>query len=119
MLLSEDLEATQAKVEAAGGIILQGIFDFPGGQRFHFTESSGNELAVWCLPEGETQKLTTHSKTSQVEEENFRLIVGFSDVFIVIDRCAFMVSSLAYVIYALGSLVGTFGSIEINRSICW
>ncbi|MEC8224624.1 MAG: VOC family protein, partial [Pseudomonadota bacterium] len=23
------------------------LFDFPGGCRFHFTEPSGNELAVW------------------------------------------------------------------------
>jgi len=47
VLLSEDLEATQAKVEAAGGTVVRAIFDFPGGRRFHFTEPSGNELAVW------------------------------------------------------------------------
>jgi len=47
VLLSEDLEATQAKVEAAGGTVVRDIFDFPGGRRFHFTEPSGNELAVW------------------------------------------------------------------------
>jgi hypothetical protein len=46
VLLSEDLEATQAKEEAAGGTIVQGIFHFPGGRRFHFTEPSGNELAI-------------------------------------------------------------------------
>ncbi|MDF5591394.1 VOC family protein, partial [Vibrio parahaemolyticus] len=23
------------------------IFEFPGGCRFHFTEPSGNEFAVW------------------------------------------------------------------------
>jgi predicted enzyme related to lactoylglutathione lyase len=44
---SADLEATQAKVEAAGGTIVVPIFSFPGGRRFHFTEPSGNELAVW------------------------------------------------------------------------
>lgn len=44
---SNDLEATQAKVEAAGGTINQAIFSFPGGRRFHFIEPSGNELAVW------------------------------------------------------------------------
>ncbi|MEO0443852.1 MAG: VOC family protein [Pseudomonadota bacterium] len=44
---SEDIEATQARVEAAGGQIVQPIFSFPGGRRFHFTEPSGNELAVW------------------------------------------------------------------------
>jgi predicted enzyme related to lactoylglutathione lyase len=44
---SNDLESTQAKVEAAGGIINQEIFSFPGGRRFHFIEPSGNEFAVW------------------------------------------------------------------------
>ena len=44
---SKDLEATQAEIEAAGGTIVQPIFSFPGGRRFHFTEPSGNELAVW------------------------------------------------------------------------
>jgi predicted enzyme related to lactoylglutathione lyase len=44
---SNDLEATQSKVEAAGGTISQAIFTFPGGRRFHFIEPSGNELAVW------------------------------------------------------------------------
>ncbi len=44
---SEDLEATQARVERAGGQIVKPIFAFPGGRRFHFTEPSGNELAVW------------------------------------------------------------------------
>ena len=44
---SEDLEATQAKVEAAGGEIVKPIFGFPGGRRFQFLEPSGNEFAVW------------------------------------------------------------------------
>lgn len=44
---SEDLLATQAKIEAAGGEIVKPIFSFPGGRRFHFREPSGNEFAVW------------------------------------------------------------------------
>jgi len=44
---STDLKETQAKVEKAGGAIVQKIFSFPGGQRFHFCEPSGNEFAVW------------------------------------------------------------------------
>ena len=44
---SADLEATLAKVEAAGGHVVKPVFDFPGGRRFHFTEPSGNEFAVW------------------------------------------------------------------------
>ena len=44
---STDLAATQSKIEAAGGQITRPIFSFPGGRRFHFTEPSGNEFAVW------------------------------------------------------------------------
>lgn len=44
---SDDLEATQANVEAAGGQIVKPIFAFPGGRRFQFTEPAGNEFAVW------------------------------------------------------------------------
>ena len=44
---SNQLEATLAKVETAGGSILRPIFSFSGGRRFHFTELSGNEFAVW------------------------------------------------------------------------
>jgi len=42
-----DLEAIQAKVEAAGAKISAPIFSFPGGRRFHFIDPCGNELAVW------------------------------------------------------------------------
>ena len=44
---SDQLEATLAKVQKAGGSILKPIYSFPGGRRFHFTEPSGNEFAVW------------------------------------------------------------------------
>ena len=47
ILYAHDLEAMQAKVEAAGGVIVQPIFTFPGGRRFHFTDPSGTELGVW------------------------------------------------------------------------
>jgi predicted enzyme related to lactoylglutathione lyase len=46
VLYAIDLEAMEAKVRAAGGVIVQPIFAFPGGRRFHFTDPSGNELAV-------------------------------------------------------------------------
>jgi predicted enzyme related to lactoylglutathione lyase len=42
-----DLEATLEKIKAAGGKITKDIFSFPGGRRFHFSDLSGNELAVW------------------------------------------------------------------------
>ncbi|WP_298444712.1 VOC family protein [uncultured Ferrimonas sp.] len=44
---SNDIHATLAKVEQGGGCIVKPLFDFPGGCRFHFTEPSGNEFAVW------------------------------------------------------------------------
>jgi predicted enzyme related to lactoylglutathione lyase len=44
---SDQLEATLAKVQRAGGSIIRPIYSFPGGRRFHFTEPSGNEFAVW------------------------------------------------------------------------
>jgi len=44
---STQLEETLSRVQAAGGAIVQPIFTFPGGRRFHFTEPSGNEFAVW------------------------------------------------------------------------
>jgi uncharacterized protein len=42
-----DLEVALAAVQRAGGQISKPIFSFPGGQRFHFRDPSGNELAAW------------------------------------------------------------------------
>ncbi|WP_088329404.1 VOC family protein [Lacimicrobium sp. SS2-24] len=47
VLYTHDLEATQHKVQEYGGKISKAIFAFPGGRRFHFTDPSGNEFAVW------------------------------------------------------------------------
>ncbi|CAM3680850.1 VOC family protein [Rheinheimera salexigens] len=44
---SADIQATLRQVIRHGGEVIQSIFDFPGGVRFHFTEPSGNEFAVW------------------------------------------------------------------------
>jgi len=44
---SNDLESSQEKIQKNNGIIVKPIFPFPGGHRFHFTEPSGNEFAVW------------------------------------------------------------------------
>ncbi len=41
-----EIEAMESKVLAVGGRITAPIFAFPGGRRFHFTDPSGNELAV-------------------------------------------------------------------------
>ena len=47
ILFSTNLEESLAAVRAAGGGIVREPFAFPGGRRFHFTDPSGNELAVW------------------------------------------------------------------------
>jgi predicted enzyme related to lactoylglutathione lyase len=47
MIESGDIVATHAKVVQAGGVISVPIFAYPGGQRFHFVDPSGNELAVF------------------------------------------------------------------------
>ena len=47
VLYSKDLESTRDVIARNGGKIVKEIFSFPGGRRFHFTDPSGNELAVW------------------------------------------------------------------------
>jgi len=42
-----DLEQIRQRVIDLGGKITKDIFSFPGGRRFHFTEPSGNECAIW------------------------------------------------------------------------
>jgi len=47
VIYSDDLEKTKELVVQNGGKVILDIYTFPGGRRFHFTEPSGNELAVW------------------------------------------------------------------------
>ncbi|MGS0676089.1 VOC family protein [Shewanella sp. 0m-4] len=47
VLYSNQLEESQTKVIDAGGQISQQVFTFPGGRRFHFLDTNGNEYAVW------------------------------------------------------------------------
>ena len=47
VLYSRTLDDTMTKVKKAGGRIVKEPFTFPGGRRFHFSDPSGNELAVW------------------------------------------------------------------------
>jgi uncharacterized protein len=47
IIYSHNLPATLTAVRKAGGTIAQEPYAFPGGRRFHFTDPSGNELAVW------------------------------------------------------------------------
>jgi len=44
---SKNLNETQSKITDAGGSIIKPIFEFPGGSRFHFVDTTGNEFAVW------------------------------------------------------------------------
>ena len=47
VLYADNLELVKDSIVKAGGTIVVDIFEFPGGRRFHFTDPSGNELAVW------------------------------------------------------------------------
>ena len=47
LLFSDDLDATVQAVTDAGGQVVNGPYEFPGGRRFHFVDPSGNELGVW------------------------------------------------------------------------
>ena len=47
ILYAADLDATQRRVELAGGRIVKPAYSFPGGRRFHFADPDGYELAVW------------------------------------------------------------------------
>ena len=47
VLYSEDFNASFSSVGAAGGKIVKPPFEFPGGRQFHFTDPSGNEIALW------------------------------------------------------------------------
>ncbi|MBV7257095.1 VOC family protein [Pacificimonas sp. WHA3] len=44
---TDDLEGMLAQVEAAGGRIVDPIFAFPGGRRFHFADPDGNIMGIW------------------------------------------------------------------------
>ncbi len=47
VLFHSNLDLIKNEIIKAGGQIKKDIFSFPGGRRFHFTDPSGNELAVW------------------------------------------------------------------------
>lgn len=47
VLYHKNLDQLMKSIVENGGIITKDIFEFPGGKRFHFSDPSGNELAVW------------------------------------------------------------------------
>lgn len=47
IFFSTDLERDFKRVQELGATISQEIFEFPGGQRFHFVDPTGTEYAIW------------------------------------------------------------------------
>jgi predicted enzyme related to lactoylglutathione lyase len=47
VIYATNLEEIERKIKEQGGAIVKETFEFPGGRRFHFTDPSRNELAVW------------------------------------------------------------------------
>jgi predicted enzyme related to lactoylglutathione lyase len=52
LVISEELDASLAAVTDAGGEVVEGPFDYPGGRRFHFRDPSGNTLGVFQPSDG-------------------------------------------------------------------
>jgi predicted enzyme related to lactoylglutathione lyase len=52
LMISEDLDGSLEAVRAAGGEVVEGPFDYPGGRRFHFRDPSGNVLGVFQPSDG-------------------------------------------------------------------
>ena len=52
LVISEDLAASLEAVRGAGGELVEGPFDYPGGRRFHFRDPSGNVLGVFEPSDG-------------------------------------------------------------------
>jgi predicted enzyme related to lactoylglutathione lyase len=44
---TDDAEAAQARIEAAGGRIVLALYEYPGGRRFTFADPWGNVLGVY------------------------------------------------------------------------
>jgi uncharacterized protein len=51
-LMSKKRDTSLEAVERAGGEVVEGPFDYPGGRRFHFRDPSGNVLGVFQPSEG-------------------------------------------------------------------
>ena len=47
LMISDDLDASVRSVTDAGGEVVEGPYDYPGGRRFHFRDPSGNQLGVF------------------------------------------------------------------------
>jgi predicted enzyme related to lactoylglutathione lyase len=47
LVISDKLDSSLEAVTSAGGEVVEGPFDYPGGRRFHFRDPSGNVLGVF------------------------------------------------------------------------
>ncbi len=47
LVISDQLDLSLEAVTSAGGEVVEGPFDYPGGRRFHFRDPSGNVLGVF------------------------------------------------------------------------
>ena len=45
---TDDLEAAEERIRAAGADLISPPYDYPGGRRFHFRDPSGNILGVYA-----------------------------------------------------------------------
>ncbi len=52
LVFSEDVDASAAAVEAAGGSLVDPPYAYPGGRRFLFTDPDGNRLGVYQPSDG-------------------------------------------------------------------
>ena len=47
VMYHHDLIAIRDKLVSLGATIIEPIFSFPGGKRFHFSDKNNNEYAIW------------------------------------------------------------------------
>lgn len=47
VIYHDDFSSVQSRIVEGGGMISKETFAFPGGERFHFKDPDGYELAVW------------------------------------------------------------------------
>ena len=47
LIITDTLDTSLEAVSSAGGKVVEGPFEYPGGRRFHFRDPSGNVLGVF------------------------------------------------------------------------
>lgn len=54
LIETDEVDALQERLRAAGTTITKSAFDYPGGRRFHFLDPDGNELGAFQNVAGNT-----------------------------------------------------------------